>query len=159
MGVQILNKDVSVISSIANVAKASIGNVGGIVGWAGGGDVTPNPTPDWGGYYESELPVNSSTIQVLGINTPITLSINITNNDGGTLNVGVNTSNSYGGNITLLSDATNPTNNTFIVNANNYVTFRWTNANPAWLISFNVINNSDGNAQLGNEVALARIFI
>lgn len=37
MGVQILNKDVSVISSITNIAKARISNVFGIGGWAGGG--------------------------------------------------------------------------------------------------------------------------
>lgn len=37
MGVQILSKDVSLISSIGGIAKASIGNVEGITGWAGGG--------------------------------------------------------------------------------------------------------------------------
>jgi hypothetical protein len=37
MGVQILNKDVSVISSIAGTAKASIGSIFGTTGWAGGG--------------------------------------------------------------------------------------------------------------------------
>lgn len=43
MGVQILDKDVSVISSIANVAKARISNVGGIGGWAGGGPASQGP--------------------------------------------------------------------------------------------------------------------
>jgi len=37
MGIQILNKDVSVISSIAGTAKASIGSIFGTTGWAGGG--------------------------------------------------------------------------------------------------------------------------
>ena len=51
MGIQILNKDVSVISSIAGVAKANISNVVNTTGWSGGGDVTLNPTPDWGGFW------------------------------------------------------------------------------------------------------------
>lgn len=119
-------------------------------------DVTPNPTPDWGGYYQTELPIDSSTIQVLGINTPITLSVNITYSDGGDLYVGVNTSNSYGGTITELVNFFGPTNNTFVVNVNDYVTFRYTNTNPGFTITFNVINNSDGNTQLGNEVTLVR---
>ncbi len=37
MGVQILNKDVSVISSITNIAKANIGSIFGKTGWSGGG--------------------------------------------------------------------------------------------------------------------------
>jgi hypothetical protein len=36
MGIQILNKDVSLISSIAGIPKASIGSVGGKTGWVGG---------------------------------------------------------------------------------------------------------------------------
>lgn len=36
MGVQILNKDVSIISTILSKPKANIGNVFGIGGWAGG---------------------------------------------------------------------------------------------------------------------------
>ena len=43
MGVQILNKDVSVISSILSKPKANIGNVGGIGGWAGGGPASQGP--------------------------------------------------------------------------------------------------------------------
>lgn len=37
MGVQIFNKDVSVISSIKGIAKVNISNVAGIGGWSGGG--------------------------------------------------------------------------------------------------------------------------
>ena len=37
MGIQILNKDVSVISSVMGKLKASIGNIFGTTGWAGGG--------------------------------------------------------------------------------------------------------------------------
>lgn len=41
MGVQILNKDVSVISSILSKPKANIGSVGGISGWAGSSGFQP----------------------------------------------------------------------------------------------------------------------
>ncbi len=41
MGIQILNKDVSVISSIVGTAKASIGSIFGTTGWAGGGEFVP----------------------------------------------------------------------------------------------------------------------
>ena len=37
MGIQILNKDVSVISSVMVTSKASIGSIFGTTGWAGGG--------------------------------------------------------------------------------------------------------------------------
>lgn len=43
MGVQILNKDVSVISSILSKPKANISNVGGVGGWAGGGPASQGP--------------------------------------------------------------------------------------------------------------------
>jgi len=82
MGVQILNKDVSLISSIANVAKAQISNVGGIVGWAGGGDVTPNPTPNWAniGYDDNNALSTVAVQQIQGINTTISLEVTITAN-------------------------------------------------------------------------------
>lgn len=41
MGVQILNKDVSILSSVLNKPKANIGNIFGIGGWAGGGGFQP----------------------------------------------------------------------------------------------------------------------
>lgn len=41
MGIQILNKDVSVISSVMGKLKASIGSIFGTTGWAGGGGGTP----------------------------------------------------------------------------------------------------------------------
>ena len=37
MGIQILNKDVSVVSSVIGKLKASIGNILGTTGWSGGG--------------------------------------------------------------------------------------------------------------------------
>ena len=41
MGIQILNKDVSIISNVMGKPKANIGSIFGTTGWAGGGDVTP----------------------------------------------------------------------------------------------------------------------
>ena len=81
MGIQILNKDVSVISGVMGKAKASIGNIFGKTGWSGGGggaDVTPNPTPDWGtvGYNDPVQYWNYSQQQIQGINTTITLRTN-----------------------------------------------------------------------------------
>lgn len=155
MGVQILNKDVSVISSIMGRPKANISSIWGATGWSGGGaDVTPNPTPDWGGAYTAFAPatiVDSNTIQVLGINTTITLGINVQTNDGGTLTVGVNTTNSYGGTITDISSGIT----TFTVSNNQYVTFRYDMSSFGSYI-FDVINQSDGNAILGTTVTMAR---
>lgn len=41
MGVQILNKDVSILSSVLSKPKANIGNIGGIGGWAAGSGFQP----------------------------------------------------------------------------------------------------------------------
>ena len=41
MGIQILNKDVSVISSVMGKPKASIGSIFGTIGWASGGGFVP----------------------------------------------------------------------------------------------------------------------
>jgi hypothetical protein len=41
MGIQILNKDVSVISSVIITPKASISSILGTTGWAGGGEFAP----------------------------------------------------------------------------------------------------------------------
>jgi len=41
MGIQILNKDVSVISSVMVTPKASIGSIFGTIGWASGGGFVP----------------------------------------------------------------------------------------------------------------------
>jgi hypothetical protein len=43
MGVQILNKDVSVISNVIGKLKASIGNILGKTGWSGGGAASQGP--------------------------------------------------------------------------------------------------------------------
>jgi hypothetical protein len=77
MGVAILNKDVSLISSITGKAKAIIANVGGITGWTGV-DVTPNAVnwTDVSGGTSGQT--NEQTIS--GISTSITLRIEFTGN-------------------------------------------------------------------------------
>ena len=76
MGIQILNKDVSVISSIAGTAKARIGSILGTTGWAGGGDVTPNPTPNWADIYYSRAQSPLVAVQqIQGIASTINLEV------------------------------------------------------------------------------------
>lgn len=41
MGIQILNKDVSILSSVMVTSKASIGSIFGTIGWASGGGFVP----------------------------------------------------------------------------------------------------------------------
>ena len=81
MGVQILNKDISVITSVVEKPKASISSILGTIGWAGGGvDVTPNPTPNWPDATASGIgiSVSSAMIQITGITQNITMSISFT---------------------------------------------------------------------------------
>lgn len=141
MGVQIFNKDVSVVSSIKGIAKANINNVGGIGGWSGGGggDVTPNPTPDWIDVTQPSFPIYTNTVQIQGITVPITLSFTDISPDGFTINASVNTVNAYGGTIT---NYTGP-GTTFIVNPNQYVTFAATDGGFG-SAAINVNNVSDG---------------
>ena len=76
MGVQILNKDVSIISSIAGKAKATIGNIMGVT-LAAATSITPNPTPNWANCSYDE-PTSTSVVgmqQITGITQAITLSI------------------------------------------------------------------------------------
>jgi hypothetical protein len=75
MGIQILNKDVSVISSIAGTPKASIGNLFGKTGWAGGGDVTPNAV-NWANIYDpSSQSATVAVQQIQGITSTINLEV------------------------------------------------------------------------------------
>ena len=76
MGVQILNKDVSLLASVNGKAKANISSIFGATGWAGGGggpDVTPNPTPNW--EEQGTFAGITDTVQILGITQPIELQI------------------------------------------------------------------------------------
>ena len=76
MGIQILNKDVSVISSVMGKPKANIGSIFGTTGWAGGGDVTPNAV-NWADVSSNndDLTWTYSERQITGINQTITLQV------------------------------------------------------------------------------------
>ena len=75
MGIQILNKDVSVISSVMGKPKASIGSIFGTIGWAGV-DVTPNPTPNWADIYYSDTQLPLVAVQqIQGIASTINLEV------------------------------------------------------------------------------------
>lgn len=58
MGVKILNKDVSIISSILSKPKANISSVGGIGGWAGGGG--------GGGFQPGDFNFNNISYNIFG---------------------------------------------------------------------------------------------
>ena len=76
MGIQILNKDVSVISSVMGNPKANIGSIFGTTGWAGGGDVTPNPTPNWANVGDpSNQSATVAVQQIQGITSTINLEV------------------------------------------------------------------------------------
>lgn len=66
MGVQILNKDVSVISSVLGRAKAGISNVGGIGGWAGGGG--------GGGFQPGDFNFNDTSVFGAGSTNTVTFT-------------------------------------------------------------------------------------
>jgi hypothetical protein len=82
MGIQILNKDVSVISSVMGKLKASIGSILGTTGWAGGGDVTPNPTPNWADIYynNTQFPL-VAVQQIQGVTSTINLEVSRSSGD------------------------------------------------------------------------------
>ena len=76
MGIQILNKDVSIISNVMGKPKANIGSIFGTTGWAGGGDVTPNPTPSWAHIYYSNASATVVAVQqIQGITSTINLEV------------------------------------------------------------------------------------
>jgi hypothetical protein len=133
MGVQILNKDVSIISSIGGRAKASIGNVGGVT-LAAATSITPNPTPNWANCSYNE-PTNTSVVgmqQITGITQAITLSITtgawtgtqqslgykVTTTAPTWANGGSFTVSLVGNGFTIISSG-----DTFTVNPNEYVSF------------------------------------
>ena len=76
MGIQILNKDVSILSNVMGKPKANVGNIFGTTGWAGGGDVTPNPTPNWADiYYSAASAPYVAVQQIQGITSTINLEV------------------------------------------------------------------------------------
>jgi hypothetical protein len=150
MGIQILNKDVSVISNIMVTPKTSIGSIFGTTGWAGGGVVTPSPTPNWPNP-SNDSSGTTTTIgqQIQSITTTITLQISWTGTNAAAssqgLYIAVNTSNSYGGTIYTVQNGFNtPTTGTysFTVNPNEWVFFRVTTSNSVTR-NLTITNTSD----------------
>ena len=84
MGIQILNKDVSIISNVMGKPKANIGSIFGTTGWAGGGDVTPNAV-NWANVsFDNDSGLHGySERQITGINQTITLQVEISQNAAG----------------------------------------------------------------------------
>ena len=137
MGIQILNKDVNIISSVMGKPKASIGSIFGTTGWAGGGDVTPNAV-NWADVYsdkDSGL-YGYSERQITGINQTITLQVDQSGASGAILYYFVSSNAS----AIVTGDATSATSpigfgmnsiasiypaytGTFTVTNNQYVTF------------------------------------
>ena len=149
MGIQILNKDVSVLSSVMGKPKASIGSIFGTTGWAGG-IVTPSPTPNWPNPSNDGSGI-TTTIgqQIQSITTTITLQISWTGTNAAAssqgLYIAVNTSNSYGGTIYTVQNGFNtPTTGTysFTVNPNEWVFFRVTTSNSVTR-NLTITNTSD----------------
>ena len=157
MGIQILNKDVSVISSIAGTAKASIGSILGTTGWAGGGDVTPNAV-DWATvYYDNDSVLwGYSERQITGIDQTITLQVQLNNTYAFTLYYFVSSNAS----AIVTGDATLPAspvdvgmfkienNGTFTVSNDQYVTFGVQTSCFITSPVATVKNQSDSNATL-----------
>ena len=149
MGIQILNKDVSVISSVMVTPKASIGSIFGTTGWAGG-IVTPSPTPNWPNP-SNDGSGTTTTIgqQIKSITTTITLQISWTGTNAAAslqgLYIAVNTSNSYGGTIYTVQNSFNPPTTgtySFTVNPNEWVFFRVTTSNSVTR-NLTITNTSD----------------
>ena len=56
--------------------KANIGSIFGTTGWAGGGDVTPNPTPNWANVGDpSNQSATVAVQQIQGITSTINLEV------------------------------------------------------------------------------------
>ena len=159
MGVQILNKDVSLISSITGIAKANIANVGGVTGWTGGGaDVIPNPTPNWGdiGYNGVTGIFDYRQAQIQGISSNITLKLTYNENTVGEIYYYITTDANY---ITTISDVNPPTgqpdsftrilsSDSLVVSNGEYIIFGLESNFATGTESIQVLNNSDGNTLL-----------
>lgn len=139
MGVSILGKDVSLISSIAGKAKTNVSNVGGIGGWAGEVvDVTPTPTPNWNDPYSTNSPPTTINQTIQGISTPINLFWScVYCGDGGTVEYSIN----EGAWIAIAP------NINFSINNNDTLKFRMVDLDYGTLIA-DIKNASDGNVIL-----------
>ena len=144
MGIQILNKDVSVISNVMGKPKANVGNIFGTTGWAGGGDVTPNAV-NWANVTGEYSNVTTSMLQITGITTSITLKVSFT---GAQVNqkYSVQSSAIFGTGTAIANDGT------FTVSNHQYVGFRAdcddVCAPPGKVSTWTITNVSDGNAVL-----------
>ena len=58
MGIQILNKDVSVLSNVMGKPKASIGSIFGTIGWASGGGFAPGDFA----FNDGDVPYTTNTV-------------------------------------------------------------------------------------------------
>ena len=148
MGVQILNKDVSVITNVVGKPKANISNILGTIGWLGGGvDVTPNPTPNWPDATADGLgaSVFSAMVQITGITQDITMSISFTPTAAvDSFSYSNGTSSAFGSN-TVTNLTTSPTSIT--VAPNNYLGF-YLNSSYSTTRTITITNVSDSNTVL-----------
>lgn len=145
MGVAIVDKDVSLISSVNSIATTSIDNIGGVTGWAGNSGVRPIPTPNWPNVSD---PISSggtpSSARITGITQPITLNIYFTSPSiNSVLYVLRNTVNVWTRGGILLT--TSPS--TITVNPDDYVLFQLSvvEGGTTDSVSIDVYNASDGN--------------
>ena len=148
MGVQILNKDVSVISSVIITPKASIGSIFGAIGWSGGGvDVTPNPTPNWPDATAdgAGASIHSAMVQITGITQNININISFTPTAAvESFAYSNGTSSTFSGN-TVINLTTSPTSIT--VAPNNYLGF-FLASNYSTTRTITITNVSDSNTVL-----------
>ena len=166
MGIQILNKDVSIISNVMGKPKANVGNIFGTTGWAGGGDVTPNAV-NWANVYDDSdnATYTYSERQITGINQTITLQVEVTNYGGGGLYYFVSSNAS----AIVTGDATSATSpigfgmnsiplyfpafsGSFTVTNNQYVTFGTAGGFSSGTVT--VKNQSDSNTTLDTFIML-----
>ena len=158
MGVQILSKDVTVISSIGAVSKNAINNVMGATGWlvttttTAAPVVVPNPTPNWPDVFGANQLTDTSA-RVINITVPITLTVywsgtNVNLND---FFVTTNTVDSFPGS-NVINVTASPV--TFSVNPSDYVIFRLVNPSPgsSKSLTANVTNASNAGTLLDTFV-------
>ena len=146
MGIQILNKDVSIISNVMGKPKANIGNIFSKTGWAGA-DVTPNPTPNWPDATADGLgfSVFSAMIQIIGITQNINISISFTPTAAVDSFLYSNGTSSTFFNNTVTTLTTSPTSIT--VAPNNYLGF-YLNSSYSTTRTITITNVSDSNTVL-----------
>lgn len=137
MGVQILNKDVSLISSIANVAKAQISNVGGIGGWVG----DPTWTLSFDDIYNIGIGYGETNTQTIPENATLYFDLADENWNFGDLTVYKNGVGVFTGTVdTTISFNANDTLYIAVesANINTSMTIRQNNASGRVIATFNI---------------------